>query len=540
MNRKKLFYIIYVLLLLSSGVSCKKKKTEWNSDWVLPLVKDTLNLFNYHNDSTLDNTGNGYVVDMKRTLLDVHISDYLKIPDTIIHQTYSPTIGIGNIPAGFTFYNAVETHDLSIPDVQLKKAIISSGSIQLTVYNPISTNAYYTIAMPGVSRDGIDFEQTFYVEAGTQDQPAIGEALISLDGYELDLQGTGVIGSSNISAYNILQTSFSIMTDPEGENCSLSTSDVFEFDAKFENIKIQYAQGYLGALTFSDTAEISIPYLDHILSGSVSLNDIPLTFSIENGAKIPASATLTLLENTNTNQNTVGLISSQLNTAHLIGPATGTWSSLVPNESSVVFNADNSNLSAYISNLGVTHRVGYNIRMNPLGSITGSYNEIFPNSKLKVEVDSEFPLELGVDGLILSDTVAFSLNSTQLNDFMTTEAIELHIRSTNSFPLQMGISIEFLDEVNNLLQSIPSEIILRSSLDGSLDPVDNMYKASNKSVLKMTNELLEFLPTTKWIVIKAHLQTSSSFVEATPVLIPSNASLYLESFLKLTTKNTLK
>ena len=63
--------------------------------------------------------------------------------------------------------------------------------------------------MPGVSRDGIDFEQTFYVEAGTQDQPAIGEALISLDGYELDLQGTGVIGSSNISAYLLSKIDYS-------------------------------------------------------------------------------------------------------------------------------------------------------------------------------------------------------------------------------------------------------------------------------------------------------------------------------------------
>lgn len=540
MNRKKLFCIFYVLLLLSSGTSCKKKNTEWNSDWVLPLVKDTLNLFNYHNDSTLDNTSNGYVVDMKRTLLDVYMSDYLKLPDTTIQQTYSPSIGIGNIPAGFTFYNAVETHDLSIPDVELKKVIVSSGSIQLSVYNPISTSAYFTISMPGVSLNGIDFEQTFFVEAGTQEQPAVGEAFISLDGYELDLQGTGVIGSSNISAFNILQTSFSITTDPEGESSSLSTSDVFEFDAKFENIKIQYAQGYFGELAFSDTSEISIPYLDHILSGSVSLNDIPLTFSIENGAKIPASATLTLLENTNTNQNSVDLISSQLNTAHFIGPATGAWSSLVPNESSILFDATNSNLSTYIANLGVTHRIGYNIRMNPLGSITGSYNEIFPNSKLRVELDSEFPLALGVDGLILSDTIAFSMNSTQLNDFMTAEAMELHLSSTNAFPIQMGISMEFLDETNNLLQSIPTEIILRSSLDGSLDPMDNMYKASSKSVVAMTTELLEFLPTTKKIVIKAHLQTNASLMQPTPVAIPSNASLYFESFLKLTTKNTLK
>ena len=538
MNQIRLFYIFSFLLFMSSLHSCRKKNTEWNSDWVLPLAKDTINLSNYHNDSTLDASGDQYVVDFKRTILDAYISDYLELPDTTIHQSYSPSIGIGNIPAGFTFYNTVETHDLSIPDVELKKAIVSSGNIKLSVYNPISTSAFYTISMPGVTIDGVDFEQTFFVGAGTQENPTEGEALISLDGYELDLQGTGVMGSSNISAFNILQTSFSIMTDPEGESSSVSTSDVFEFDAKFENIKIAYAQGYFGALSFSDTADVSIPYLDHILSGSISLSDIPLTFSISNGAKIPASSTLTLLENTNANQNTVALLSSQLNTEQFIAPAIGSWSSLSPSLSTITFNSDNSNLNSYIENLGHTHHIGYNIKMNPLGPTTGSYNEIFPNSKVKVDLASQFPLALGVDGLIFSDTLAFSLNTIQLNNLISAEAIELHIRSLNAFPLQGGISLEFLDDGMNILQSIPTELILLSSVDGTLDPIDNLYKASNKAVLSLDTGLVENLLDTRSIVIKANMQTSN-VNELTPVSIPSDAFLYFESFLKIITKNIL-
>ena len=303
-------------------------------------------------------------------------------------------------------------------------------------------------------------------------------------------------------------------------------------------IKIAYAQGYFGALSFSDTADISIPYLDHIISGSIALTDIPLTLSIENGAKVPASAMLTLLENTNTNQNTVALLSSQINTGHFVGPATGSWSSLSPSISSITFNSDNSNLTSYIENLGFSHRVGYNIKMNPLGPATGSYNEIFPNSRLKVNFASQFPLELGVDGLVFSDTVGFSLNTIQLNNLMTAEAMELHIRSLNAFPLQGAVSIEFLDAGLNVLQSIPTEFVLLSSLDGILDPIDNLYKASNKSVLLLDTELIRHLLDTKSIVIKAQMQTSNEN-QSIPVSIPSGAFLYFESFLKLTTKNSL-
>ncbi len=518
---------------------CRKKSTEWNSDWVLPLAKDTINLFNYHNDSTLDASSDQYIVDFKRTILDTYICEFLELPDTIINHTYSPSIGIGNIPAGFTFYNSVETHDLGIPDMQLKKAIVSSGDIKLSVFNPISTGAFFTISMPGVTLEGIDFEQTFFVGAGTQENPTEVEALISLDGYELDLQGTGVLGSSNISAFNILQISFSIMTDPEGESFSLSTSDVFELDAKFENVKIAYAKGYFGTLSFSDTTNFSIPYLDHILSGSISLSDIPLTVSISNGAKIPASSTLTLLENTNLNQNTVSLSSSQLNSEQFIGPATGSWSSLNPSLSEIIFNSDNSNLNSYIENLGHTHHIGYNIKMNPLGSVTGSYNEIFPNSKVKVDLASQFPLSLGVDGLIFCDTITFSLDAIQADNLISAETIELHVRSLNAFPLQGAISLEFLDESMNVLQTLPTELIVLSSLDGILDPSDNILKASNKTILSFDSELLGVLLDTRSIVIKAHMQTSNQ-TEFTPVSIPSDAFLYFESFLKITTKNTVQ
>ena len=176
--------------------------------------------------------------------------------------------------------------------------------------------------------------------------------------------------------------------------------------------------------------------------------------------------------------------------------------------------------------------------MNPLGPTTGSYNEIFPNSKVKVDLASQFPLALGVDGLIFSDTLAFSLNTIQLNNLISAEAIELHIRSLNAFPLQGGISLEFLDDGMNILQSIPTELILLSSVDGMLDPIDNLYKASNKAVLSLDTGLVENLLDTRSIVIKAHMQTPN-VNELTPVSIPSDAFLYFESFLKIITKNIL-
>ena len=521
------------------AISCKKKSTEWNTDWVLPLVSDTLNLSNYQNDSTLDGSGPFYMVDFKRTLVDAYLKDYLELPDTTIHQSFSPAIGIGNIPAGFTFYNAVETHELSIPDVELKKIIISSGSIRLSVYNPISTSAYYTITMPGVTLNGVEFEETFFVGAGTQENPALGEAIIMLNGYELDLQGTGVMGSSNISAFNILQTSLSITTDPEGQNSSITTSDLFEFDAKFEDVKIAYAMGYFGELSFSDSTDISLPYIDLIRSGSVNFPDIPLSILVKNGAKIPASAKLTLLESTNNDGEVFDLISSELNTNHFVGPATGSWSSLIPGSYELEINENNSNLTDYIEHLGFKHKIGYDFRMNPFGSQTGSYNEIFPTSKVQVDVSSQFPLEIGVEGMIISDTIPFEVSSLEINNLIQAESIELHLNYCNAFPMQGALKIKLLDEGFNPLYSFYSNEFIGSGSGGTFDSASNIFKLCDKSVIVLDENGTNEMPQARFIVVETTLNTDTN-IAPMEIPIPSNAFLFFDAFLKLTTKNTLE
>ena len=183
-----LFNPLIVLILLGVFLSCKKESTRWETEWVVPFVTDTLDLYKLHNDSTLDNfSSSNYLVNLERELLDVSLNDFFFIPDTTISQTFSPTIGIGSVPPGFTFYNEVEAHELSIPDAQLKRIIVSQGKIELKVFNPIETSAFYTIKMPGAVKDGATLEYTFFIDAGTADDPAVANEEILLDGYHIDL-----------------------------------------------------------------------------------------------------------------------------------------------------------------------------------------------------------------------------------------------------------------------------------------------------------------------------------------------------------------
>ena len=68
-------------------VSCKKEATSWDTDWVVPIVNDTLSFKNLENDSTLSvNTSTFYQVDLTRTLLNLGLND-------IVSYNYECCIG---------------------------------------------------------------------------------------------------------------------------------------------------------------------------------------------------------------------------------------------------------------------------------------------------------------------------------------------------------------------------------------------------------------------------------------------------------------
>ncbi len=540
MNINTLFYKFFFLLVLTGTfLSCRKESTRWESDWVFPFVSDTLSLYNYHNDSTLDNLSSiNYLVDLKRNILDVSLIDFLIIPDTTIAQSFSPTVGIGSVPAGFTFYNEVEAHELSIPDVELKRIIVGKGVIELKVFNPISTGAYYTVKMPGVVKNGITLEQTFFISAGSTSEPSVAIDQIVLDGYEIDLRGEDIEGTVNVSGYNILQTSLSIMSDPEGLAVPITTSDVFEFEAKFIDVSIGYAQGFFGEQVFSDTTSFDLPILNQIAGGNILLEEVPIDITVSNGTKIPFSTNISLLRNTNYVPQTVYLSSSLIGAPQLIAPASGVWSSLSPSSQLISFDNNNSNMTAYIENLGYTHQLGYEVRMNPLGNTTGFYNEVFPNSRLKLSLSSQFPLSIGLNGLIIQDTVSLNLTSKVVQDLILAEEVSLHITTVNAFPISGSLDLFFLDDLGSVIHEITNIPVIESSIDGLLDPVENLMKNESSLDLTLNNSIVNDLDRIDRVLLSAEFNTAQNGV--VPQVIPSDAFLAFSTYFKVKTRNTIE
>ena len=517
---RNLFF--YSLLCCFFIVSCKKKQTSWNTDWTVPIINDTISLNKYvSNGSIIVNSGY-YELNFNRTLFDLNLTKIVEIPDTTFSKTFGILFSNFVLEPGTSFVNSVEEHKINLQDIELKKIRLSSGTISVKLENPVNTPVFFKIQLVGVTKNGIQLEEVFKAPAGSMTNPGIVEGDINLSNYEMDL--TGITGGK----FNILQSKFTVTTDPDGIKTSMTNKDLTNVIVKLNDLKIEYARGYFGDKILSDTLETSIDLLSKISDGSIDLPAADFKFMITNGIKVPAKLLISTIENIHSNGNTVPLIVNeksnfQFNEPLNINSAIGSWSTLSESKSIIEFNSTNSNLENFLENLGITQKIGYSIQLNPWGNSSGGWNEIFPNSHLKAEVNASMPLNIGLDGLTLKNTYNFDLQ--QNTDKTHVVSGSLSLLATNTFPISGKISLDFLDVNGNLLFTILGNEVLKSAeLGNSFSK--GLKSCNSKLNFIFSNEMIFKLKDAKKVNVTCQFDTpNSSNTTNEKVKIPLGAFL---------------
>jgi hypothetical protein len=323
-----------------------------------------------------------------------------------------------------------------------------------------------------------------------------------------------------------------IKTDPDGPTVSITSQHDFKFEGDLSDIKIDYAKGYFGNQIFADTSSFTVPYFNQIIGGGIDITNPNIQFTIENGLKVSMKSRLTYAENTNSNANTVTLNSSELNSDFYVSPATGSWLSLNPSIQTKTFNSSNSNIEQYIENLGTEHKIGYQFQLNPWGNISGGADEIFPNSRVKVKVNVQMPLELGADGLTLKDT--FNFDFSQDPSKIHANSGILTLNATNAFPLSCEPKLYFMDENNFVLHTVLGSAQISSSNLGSVNPLNGLMEKKSSVDFILPSELVSNLSKIKFVVVEARFDSPNSVSGVNePQPIPYGAFLAVKLNLKL-------
>ena len=509
-------------------VSCKKEATRWQTDWLLPILNDTLSLAQYYNDSTLSINGTQIEINLSRTLLDLGLSDLVKIPDTTITQQYQSNFTVNNVTPGFVFVNSVKVHELDLGDIQLKKVRVQSGQIQLKVYNPLNTAVLYQIELPGVTQNGQVFVQNYTVQPGTAQNPTIATENIDLSGHEIDLGGLQGL------EFNQLQSKLTLKTDPNGQTVSIYNNQVFKFEAAFSDLRFDYAKGYFGSTLIAGQEQFTLPYLDKITSGSIALPDLSLDLQIENGFKMALRAQIEQLSATNTQGQSVSLTAPSIGPNVYLAPAVGTWNTLQPSTLTLHFDQNNSNIKSYLENLGAFQNISYQLQPNPWGNTAAGHDEAFAHSHLRLKIAAQMPMALSADGLTLQDTFALNL-AQDLNKTHVTGATVV-LDATNAFPLACDLVLYFMKD-GQILHTVIADAQLASATLGQIDPTDGLLKKKSKIKIVLPPALVADLQDLNEIAVGATFATTDpSTGLAVQQPIQANAFLALQLQLQLQTQ----
>jgi hypothetical protein len=364
------------------------------------------------------------------------------------------------------------------------------------------TKAFFTVKLPGVSKDGVLFQENYQVAAGSASNPTFATATLDISGYEIDLTG------ANGSAYNLLQSQLIVSSDPAGPSITVTNTQQFNLEANFENIKVDYARGYFGNKVFEDVKDLNIDLLNSLAGGTIDIPSPTVQFEVTNGLKLAARILLNSVSNTNYSGNTVALSGNQIGTPVYIDPATGSWNSLANSVETVTFNASNSNVENYLENLGKKHSkhsIDYRIELNPWGNSSGGWNEVFPNSRLTVKLKAQMPLSIGADALTLRDTFNFELD--QKLDKTHIESGILVLNAENAFPFSSKIKLSFMDEFGVVLHSITGSEDIASSLYGTFYSQSGLWKNKSELEFLFTESLIKDLAKIRRVIVQTEFNT---------------------------------
>jgi hypothetical protein len=520
-----------VLGTMVSFVSCKKD-TRWNSNWVLPLVNDTLDLKNFVNDSTLSVNNGLYVLDLKRNIYNFNLTDIVAIPDTVITRVVPMPFNNLTVNPGFEFYNKVEEHLLDLQDLELKLIKLKSGKIDFELTNPVETGVFVTVQLPGVYKNGVVLEETIFVESGTIAHPTVKKSSVNLAECEINL--TGKFGNS----FNKLQSLVKIKSDPNGNSVVIKNTHVFNVHSKFGDVQLDYARGYFGNRELKDTSTFNFDLLTKITAGSIDLQNASVKLILENGIKVGAKGIVQFAKNYNLNTGgIVSLTGGSMNNEFTIDQPTGSYATLQPSVRELLFNSSNSNVKQFIENLGVKNEVSYKLKLNPWGNTTAGWNEVFPQSRLRLTLEAQLPLAFRMDNLTIRDT--FAINFQQKENKTHAESGVLQILVDNAFPMAAKLKVSFLDENKNVLTTVDATQDIASSLYGELNAQGLFHKTSTVDI-PLSKEVVTSINDAKSMIIQAQFNTPAPGNSTNQtVFIPADAYMSIKAKAKIGLKMVL-
>ncbi len=498
MKRFTLFIFVVVAVLQSCN-----KQPSWDVDALVPLVKSKLYIQDLLEDSlkTTGPEGDLRIV-YESELFSLKVDSLFRIPDTTTEEVFTVPIGNIQLAPGQVFVNDTTTSSYDIQDVELRQAIVRSGQIQVELSSSIAEQTFFTYALPYATLNGVPFTATESIPPGSISNPSSLVKTYDLSGYVLDLRGP------NFNSFNSLTSVVRAQIDPNGSVVTVSAGDFVKTKNTFTELIPEYARGYFGNRTETESSTDSLGIFNNIKGGQFNLEAATLELEIINEAGVDVR--LKINELTAKSQSDSTALQSNLTQGFINLSRAKEGGSAIPpiitTRYNTTLNALNSNLPEFLSTL--PDAVGYDIRfqLNPFGNASNSNDFIFYDTGLELQAKLQIPLRFAATELLLVDTLALEIEDEGRADTEPIQGGNLLVYANNYYPTDIFVQGYLADSNFVILDSLFAE---PQYVEGGYPNSSGRVQTASKSMLTspLTPQRINNLYDSDLLILEVELST---------------------------------
>lgn len=491
-------------MALALFAACKRDKAEWDVGITAPLVKSSLTIEDMIPGSYLvANTDSSLRVVYQNTVYTLPVDSFLNLPDTTFFLPLNSPTNITLNPGMQVPLPANQMNFLLDP-TKLTRVVIRSGNLSMKVVNLLPQDVIFNYTIAKAVKNGLPFSASELVGAASPDSSILIKDF-DLSGYDVSLNGnTGL--QTNVLPYQ-LTPQISSNSSPY----TVSTGQMLlKMYTTFSGMKPEFVEGYFGnqALSYGpDTVKFN--FLKQLIGGTLDLQDIKLGISMENSIGADIRATIKSLKSVNTKTGNVvalqhPIINMPLNIDRAVNYGYNSTPQYAATTKNYPFTNAVTNLAAFVSNLPDMVEYKVDLKVNPLGNISGGKDFIYRDAAIKINIDLDMPLTFKMGGLTLADTIDYDINAKE-EDVDRYQGGNFKLFAANGFPLDARVQLYLIDENGMVTDSLFSNNLIAAA------PVDANFKAIGQQQtlinFAVSTDKADKLVTTKKVVVKAVFDT---------------------------------
>jgi hypothetical protein len=494
---KKCFPLLALLFLFVLD-SCKREEaTTWDSDLLVPIAKGRLTLDNLVADSLLSADESGlWHLRVNRDLADFNLDSIVNVRDTTINLECTLPIS-GSFNPGFVVpVNFGEEIHLNLPAVQLKHAILKSGTLEYTLVSTVNGDLICNFELPGLKKNGQSEMLQVSTNPGSNSAPFTTTGRIDLADYSLDL--TGITGNT----FNRIETNFNILVDPQASGpAQVISGNHVVMQLHFIDPLLTYADGYFGEHHYALQEEIKLGNDFNMPTGVLDLDGATMQVNIRNAVGMDAQMQFTDLSGVDAAGSALALSYQPLYMPLNISRAVRSGDGVIANSYGFALDGTNSNLDAFMEHLPSILHIDADVLLNPLGNVTDGNDFIFLDDALEANVNLDVPLRLGMHGLTFVDTLDITTDGI---DETFNGNVVLWARS--DFPVEAVCDVVLMDDAES--RTLVHEAKLNAAANASAN--GQTIAAESNILLPIDPDVLARFNSDHHLVVRVTLNTPAT------------------------------